>query len=145
MFCCEYGFDFGSLCQFHDGKNGENPLYDCNKLVAAYDTSAVKCRDYVKGMFRAPEVLVQGNIVPEKIKIAKPYEPKKSCISNRSVYNASIKAKNLSFKAMEKVAVHDDSMSLLHTYKIVGENKFVTFEEDMLKYLEMQDPVSSTG
>lgn len=109
-------------------------LYDYKKLVAAYDTTAIGFNGYVTGLFRAPEAIIQSRIPPEKISIAQlPIE--KNHISNRSVYNENIIEKFPSLTSMQKVAIHDDSTGLLHTYHLGDKDEYVTIEDAIVKHM----------
>ena len=111
-------------------KNDE-ALYDYRTLVALYDTTAVSYRDYVIGLFRAPEVIIQNDISPQKITVVKNFEDEDSFAKNRDVYNANLKGKLSSLMTMQKVAVHDDSTGLLCTYRINEKDEFITIEESL--------------
>jgi hypothetical protein len=100
-------------------------MYDYRKLAAHYDTTAVKYNDYQNGIFRTPEVLVQGDISRDKIKIAELPVNNDKFADNREIYNSNIDTS----AAMEKVAVHDDSTGLLSTYKVMGKDEFITIED----------------
>ena len=104
-------------------------LYDYKKIAALYDSTAVKLKDYTKGLFRAPEAIVQGIVLPQQIKTAKVSANENTYTDNRDVYNARLINKNLSLALLQKIAVHDDSTGLLTTYKLAGKDEFVTIEE----------------
>jgi len=104
-------------------------LYDYKELAAFYDSTAVKYDDYTVGLFRAPEVIVQGNISPKQIKVAKVSSNEDFYASNRDAYNKKIKNQIASLSLLQIVAVHDDSTGLLTTYKFKDSNDFVTIEE----------------
>jgi len=104
-------------------------LYDYKKIVALYDSTAVRLRDYAKGLFRAPEVIVQGVVPPQQIKVAQVSAGENTYADNRDVYNARIIGKNLSLALLQKIAVHDDSTGLLTTYKLIDKDEFITIEE----------------
>jgi len=104
-------------------------LYDYKRLASLYDSSAVKYEDYSIGLFRAPEVIVQGNISPKQIRVAQISADEDSYASNRDAYNKKIVNQITALKLLQKIAVHDDSTGLLTTYKFKDSDSFVTIEE----------------
>lgn len=104
-------------------------MYEYRKLVAAYDETAVKYLDYGIGLFRTPEVIIQGNIDPQNIEVVQASDIDNQYTSNRDLYNANIGSIYDQLTAMEKVAIHDDSTGLLSTYKQKDKEEYYTIEE----------------
>ena len=127
-------------------------LHDYTELVQWYDSFAVSYLSYESGVFRSPEIIVNGIVPPEDIRIADTSSVKGGFINNRQKYNdrllkmvqdllevcgdTSLKVHDAvhfleRVGKLKKVATHDDSSGLLHSYLLNGE--FVTFDSNVLK------------
>ena len=123
-----------------------NSLHDYTELVKLFDSTAVAYHSYQNGYFRTPEIIVQKDITPENIKVIKSSEVIGKFSNNRKLYNENIKSKLLTMtnnklhdinsmisyleknEVIKKVALHDDSSGLLHSYIIKDTNEFFTIE-----------------
>jgi len=123
-------------------------VYDYRKLVALFDSSAIKYDYYENGLFRAPEIIIQQEISPDYIKVIDPLEISGSFPNNREIYNEKLKHKlqdltppdvhhsniysmieYLNEKdVIKKVALHDDAVGLLQSYIINDNHEFFTIE-----------------
>jgi len=123
-------------------------LYDYKALVELFDSTTVKYGSYINGHFRTPEIMVQSEICPNAIKIVRPSEIPCKYPQNREIYNENLKQKLFSLVSPEmrfldvnstakyleeneiikKMAVHDDSFGMLHSYMVNDTNEFFTIE-----------------
>lgn len=135
-----------AFVNFMMAKKGE-ALHDYTELINLYDSTAVPYLLYENGSFRAPEIIVQGVISHQNICIA----DTSSCLGrytdNRNRYNDNLrKAINIALATegeissnmhvaidyleesgkIKKVAIHDDSTGLLHSYLI--DDSLITVE-----------------
>jgi hypothetical protein len=120
------------------------------RLIAAYEKLAVPNDIYDLGMFRAPEVLVEGEISADDIAVVKSPEIGKRGEENRRVYAARwaehlIRVLSIQKTLMQlnelteaaihrgvavRVAKHDDATAYLETYMIADTGEFFTVEKE---------------
>jgi len=123
-------------------------LHDYKELVKQFDASAVKYDAYKNGLFRAPEIMVQGKIPPSFIKIINSLTTAGAFLNNREIYNENLKQKLLAFmpqteqlddtiamvanleknSIIKKISLHDDSFGMLQSYIVNDSNEFFTIE-----------------
>ncbi len=120
------------------------------RLVAAYEKLALPVHEYLPGMFRAPEVLVEGEISPDDIAVVKAPETGLRGEENRRQYASRwgehlIRALSIQRTLMQlpelteaavnrgiaaRVAKHDDATAYLETYMLVETGEFFTVEKE---------------
>ena len=120
------------------------------RLLTAYERSQVPFFEYQKGMFRAPEVLVQGPIEADDISVIRSTDIGPRGEENRRVYAARWSEKLISLLginrtkmtvqelteaavhrgAAARVATHDDATAWLETYILVETGEFFTIEKE---------------
>lgn len=116
--------------KFNDKKGDETSAM----MLRLYETSSISPLNYVLGHFRTPEILIQGDVKPSKIKLIQ-----KSESINRNIIQYNERMKSHPFYQNEKlalcdisklnidlVAVHDDSTGVLATFKDLERNDFIT-------------------
>lgn len=119
-------------------------------LIAAYEKVQVPYYDYQPGMFRTPEVLVEGGVDADDIAVIKVPEPSGRGEGNRRAYaskfaehmirllgiqKTQMKLNELSEAALNRgavvrVAKHDDAHAYLETYLILETGEFYTIEKE---------------
>ncbi len=120
------------------------------RLVAAYEKLQVPIEEYENGKFRAPEVLVQGEISPDDIAVVKTPEALGRGEGNRRAYASrwsehlirilSIQRTQMTLQelteaaqnrgAAVRVARHDDATAYLETYMLTESGDFFTIEKE---------------
>ena len=120
------------------------------KLVAAYEKVAMPLYDYLPGMFRSPEVLVEGEISADDIAVVKAPETGMRGEENRRQYTSRwgehlIRVLGVQRTLMQlpesteaavnrglavRVAKHDDATAYLETYMLVETGEFFTVEKE---------------
>ncbi len=120
------------------------------RLIAAYEKSLVATDEYQKGMFRAPEVLVEGEISADDIAVVKSPESNGRGEGNRRAYASrwseqlirllgiqrtqmtlqELTEAALNRGAAVRVAKHDDATAYLETYMLVENGEFFTIEKE---------------
>lgn len=120
------------------------------KLIAAYERLQVPYFEYEYGMFRTPEVLVQGGVEPDDIAVVAQPESSGRGEGNRRAYASrwsehlirllGIQKTQMTLQelteaaahrgAAVRVAKHDDATAYLETYMIVETGEFFTIEKE---------------
>jgi hypothetical protein len=120
------------------------------RLIAAYEKTAVPINEHSLGTFRAPEVLVEGEISADDITVVKSPETGTRGEENRRVYAARwsehlirvlaiqrtlMQLQELTEAALNRgvavrVAKHDDATAYLETYMLVETGEFFTVERE---------------
>lgn len=120
------------------------------RLTAAYEKAAVPIDQHTLGMFRAPEVLVDGEISADDITVVKSPEIGTRGMENRRIYAArwsenlirllSIQRTLMQLQELTEAAVHrgvavrvaqqDDATAYLETYLLVETGDFFTIEKE---------------
>jgi hypothetical protein len=120
------------------------------RLTRAYVKSLGPVDEYQKGMFRAPEVLVEGEISPDDIAVVKSPESNGRGEGNRRAYasrwseqlirllgiqRTQMTLQELTEAALHRgaavrVAKHDDATAYLETYMLVESGDFFTIEKE---------------
>ncbi len=120
------------------------------RLIAAYEKLAVPFHEYAQGMFRAPEVLVAGEISPDDIAVVKSPETGMRGEENRRQYASRWGEHLIRFLSIQRtlmqlpeltaaasnrgiavrVAKHDDATAYLETYMLVETGEFFTVEKE---------------
>ncbi len=120
------------------------------RLIAAYEKAATPIDQHTVGMFRAPEVLVDGEISADDIAVVKSPEIGTRGVENRRIYAArwsenlirllSIQRTLMQLQELTEAAVHrgvavrvakhDDATAYLETYLLVETGDFFTIEKE---------------
>lgn len=120
------------------------------RLVAAYERVAVPVSEYVPGLFRAPEVLIDGLVEADDIAVVKSPEAGTRGEENRRQYASRwgehlIRVLGVQRTLMQlresteaavnrglavRVAKHDDATAYLETYLLVETGEFFTVEQE---------------
>ncbi len=120
------------------------------RLVAAYEQAAVPVHAYVPGLFRAPEVLIEGPVDVDDIAVIKSPEAGTRGEENRRQYASRwgeylIRVLGIQRTLMQlpesteaavhrglavRVARHDDATAYLETYMLVETGEFFTVEQE---------------
>ncbi len=120
------------------------------RLVKAYEKVQVPVNEYQHGMFRAPEVLVTGDIDADDLAVVKSPETNGRGEGNRRAYASRwseqlIRLLNIQRTQMTlqelteaalhqgqavRVAKHDDATAYLETYMLVDSGDFFTVEKE---------------
>jgi hypothetical protein len=120
------------------------------RLIAAYEKAALPIGEHTLGMFRAPEVLIEGEISADDIAVVKSPEAGTRGEENRRVYAArwsehlirvlSIQKTLMQLRELTdaaahrgiavRVAKHDDATAYLETYMLVETGEFFTVEKE---------------
>ncbi len=120
------------------------------RLIAAYEKMAIPISEHMLGTFRAPEVLVEGEISPDDIAVVRSPEAGTRGEENRRVYAArwsehlirvlSIQRTLMQLQELRdaavnrglavRVAKHDDATAYLETYMLVETGEFFTVEDE---------------
>lgn len=116
------------------------------RLVQAYDETAVSIAQYRSGLFRVPEVVVLGTVEPGLITLCAPSEQKRfrdneKCYQER--WERKLRAlagpsDQLSLsdliemlsrcRLIRRVAIHDDSIGWVATYALGNDGEFFTIQ-----------------
>ena len=119
-------------------------------LIAAYEKNAVALDQYNDGMFRSPEVLVEGEISADDIAVVKSPEAGTRGQENRRYYASRwgehlIRVLSIPRTLMQlpelteaarnrgvavRVAKHDDATAYLETYMLTETGEFFTVEKE---------------
>ncbi len=147
--CRVAGFELAQAAYVnHIGRGQPKNEEITERIVAAYERTAVPVGDYTLGTFRSPEVLVEGEISPDDIAVVKSPEAGTRGEENRRVYAArwgehlirvlSIQRTLMQLKELTeaatnrgvavRVAKHDDATAYLETYMLVESGEFFTVE-----------------
>jgi hypothetical protein len=120
------------------------------RVLAAYEKLAVPVNEHTLGTFRAPEVLVEGEISPDDIAVVKSPEAGTRGEENRRVYAArwsehlirvlSIQRTLMQLQELRdaalnrglavRVAKHDDATAYLESFMLVESGEFFTVEAE---------------
>lgn len=120
------------------------------RLIAAYEKMAVPLDQYNQGMFRSPEVLVEGEISADDIAVVKSPEAGTRGEENRRYYASRwgehlIRVLSIPRTLMQlpelteaarnrgiavRVAKHDDATAYLETYMLTETGEFFTVEKE---------------
>jgi hypothetical protein len=120
------------------------------RLVSMYEKLAVPYDQFERGQFRAPEILVEGEVSADDIAVVKAQELGRSGEENRRVYavrwaehlirvlsiqKTLMKLPELTVAATNRgvvvrVARHDDATAYLETYMIADTGDFYTVEKE---------------
>lgn len=120
------------------------------RLAAAYERVQVPFYEYQHGLFRAPEVLVQGEIDPDDIAVVKQPETNGKGEGNRRAYASrwseqlirllGIQRTQMTLSELTEAAInrgvavrvakHDDATAYLETYMLVESGDFFTIERE---------------
>ena len=120
------------------------------RLVAAYEKVAVPLYEHLPGMFRTPEVLIEGAISADDIAVVKAPETGTRGEENRRQYTSRwgehlirvLGAQRTLMQLREsteatvnrglavRVAKHDDATAYLETYMLVETGEFFTVEKE---------------
>ncbi|MBI3538526.1 MAG: hypothetical protein HY070_13335 [Chloroflexi bacterium] len=120
------------------------------RLIAAYEKSAVPFDQHTLGTFRAPEVLVEGDISADDIAVVKSPEVGRRGEDNRRIYAVRWAENLIRILSIQKtlmqinelteaaanrgvavrVAKHDDATAYLETYMLVEQGEFFTVEKE---------------
>ncbi len=119
-------------------------------LVAGYEKGQIPVDEFQKGQFRAPEVLVQGEISADDISVVKSPESTGRGEGNRRAYASRWSEQLIRILAIQRtqmtlqelteaalnrgsavrVAKHDDATAYLETYMLVESGDFFTIEKE---------------
>jgi hypothetical protein len=120
------------------------------RLIAAYEKLAVPYDQHTFGMFRAPEILIDGEISADDIAVVKSPEVGRRGEENRRVYAMRwgehlIRVLSIQKTLMQlnelteaasnrgiavRVAKHDDATAYLETYMLAETGEFFTVEKE---------------
>jgi hypothetical protein len=120
------------------------------RLIAAYEKMQVSPHDYQPGLFRTPEVLVEGGVDADDIAVVKQPESSGKGEGNRRAYQSKFAEHMIRLLGIQKtqmtlnelaeaaknrgaavlVAKHDDAIAYLETYMILETGEFFTIEKD---------------
>lgn len=120
------------------------------RLIAAYEKMAVPIDQYNQGMFRAPEVLIEGEVSADDIAVVKSPEAGTRGEENRRYYASRwgehlIRVLSIPRTLMQlpelteaarnrgvavRVAKHDDATAYLETYMLAETGEFFTVEKE---------------
>lgn len=120
------------------------------RLIAAYEKAQVPYYEYQHGIFRTPEVLVEGGVDADDIAVVKQPESGGHGEGNRRAYQSKfaehmirllgiqktqMKLNELTEAALNRgaavrVAKHDDATAYLETYMILETGEFFTIEKE---------------
>jgi hypothetical protein len=120
------------------------------RLVRAYEKNLMPVDEYEKGKFRAPEVLVEGEIPPDDLAVVRAPEGEGRGEGNRRAYASrwseqlirllgiqrtqmtlqELTEAALNRGAAVRVAKHDDATAYLETYMLVESGDFFTIEKE---------------
>ena len=134
----------------HIGRGQPKNAEIAERLIAAYEKALVPVYEYQKGMFRAPEVLVQGPIDADDLAVVKVTEANGRGEGNRRAYasrwaeqlirklginRTQMTLPELTQAALNRgdavrVAKHDDATAYLETYMLVETGDFFTIEKE---------------
>jgi hypothetical protein len=134
----------------HIGRGQPRNPDAAERLVAAYEKLQVPFYDYTQGLFRAPEVLVQGGVDADDIAVVKQPDAAGKGEGNRRAYGSrwsehlirllgiqrtQMTLQELTEAALNRgtavrVAKHDDATAYLETYMILETGDFFTIEKE---------------
>jgi len=134
----------------HIGRGQPKNAEIAERLIAAYEKLAVPYDQHTFGMFRAPEILIEGEISADDIAVVKSPEIGTRGEENRRVYAGRwaehlIRQLSIQRTLMQlgelteaalnrglavRVAKHDDATAYLETYILVETNDFFTVEKE---------------
>jgi hypothetical protein len=134
----------------HIGRGQAKNAPVAEQLIAAYEKLAVPFDQHNFGMFRAPEILVDGEISADDIAVVKSPEIGTRGEENRRVYAGRwaehlIRLLSINRTLMQlgelteaasnrgiavRVAKHDDATAYLETYLLTESNDFYTVEKE---------------
>jgi hypothetical protein len=120
------------------------------QLVAAYEKVAVPIYEFTTGLFRAPEVLIEGPVSADDIAVVKSPEAGTRGEENRRMYAtrwaehlirtlriqrtlmtlAELTEAAINRGEAVRVAKHDDATAYLETYLLVEPGEFFTIEKE---------------
>jgi hypothetical protein len=139
------------------------------KLVNVYDSTAIPISQYESGIFRSPEVLIQGHVEPGDINMCLPSDYE-IFSHNKEIYKRRLKERLHSLADIKKerlpisklirllirrlmislIAVHDDTSGYLATYLIedTGEYFTISFGRNLpsflMKYIDSENNKNSS-
>lgn len=134
----------------HIGRGQPKNAEVAARLVAAYEKLAASFEQYERGAFRAPEVLVEGEVSADDIAVVKSPVIGRSGEDNRRVYAARYAEHLIRVLSIQKtlmqlpeltqaainrgvavrVAKHDDATAYLETYMVADTGEFFTVEKE---------------
>lgn len=134
----------------HIGRGQPKNEETAARLIAAYEQTAVLTNEYSLGLFRAPEVLIEGEVSPDDIAVVKAPEAGTRGEENRRVYAARWSERLIRLLAIQRtlmqlnelteaalhrgvavlVAKHDDATAYLETYMLLETGEFFTVEKE---------------
>jgi hypothetical protein len=134
----------------HIGRGQPKNPEIAERLVAAYEKAQVPVFEYQHGMFRTPEVLVEGGVDADDIAVIKQPESTGKGEGNRRAYQSKfaehlirllgiqktqmglneLAEAALNRGAVVRVAKHDDATAYLETYMILETGEFFTIEKE---------------
>lgn len=134
----------------HIGRGQAKNAEVAARLIAAYEKLAVPYDQFERGAFRAPEVLVEGEVSADDIAVVKSPEIGRKGEDNRRVYAARYAEHLIRVLSIQKtlmqlpeltvaainrgvavrVAKHDDATAYLETYVIADTGEFFTVEKE---------------
>ncbi len=134
----------------HIGRGQAKNAEIAARLIAAYEKVAVSVGEHTFGMFRAPEVLVDGEISADDIAVVKSPEAGTRGEENRRIYAVrwaehlirvlSIQRTLMQLQELTEAAVHrgvavrvakhDDATAYLETYMLIETGEFFTVEKE---------------
>ncbi|MCL4487893.1 MAG: hypothetical protein M1570_07155 [Chloroflexi bacterium] len=134
----------------HIGRGQPKNEEIAERLTAAYEKTSVPVAEFTLGLFRAPEVLVEGPISADDIAVVRAPEAGTRGEENRRVYAARwgehlirflsiqrtlMQLKELTEAALHRgaavrVAKHDDATAYLETYMLIDSGEFFTVEDE---------------
>jgi len=134
----------------HIGRGQPKNPEVAERLIAAYERVQVPYFEYQHGMFRTPEVLVEGGVDADDIAVVKQPESTGKGEGNRRAYASKfaehlirllgiqktqmalneLTEAALNRGAVVRVAKHDDATAYLETYMILETGEFFTIEKE---------------
>jgi hypothetical protein len=134
----------------HIGRRQSKNEEISTRLIAAYEKLAVAYDQHTFGMFRAPEVLIDGEISADDIAVVKSHEVGRRAEENRRGYAGRwgehlIRVLSIQKTLMHlgelteaasnrgvavRVAKHDDATAYLETYMLTETGEFFTVEKE---------------
>jgi hypothetical protein len=134
----------------HIGRGQPKNSEIAERLIAAYEKVQVPFFEYQHGMFRTPEVLIEGGVDADDIAVVKQPEPSGKGEGNRRAYTSKFAEHLIRLLGIQKtqmtlnelaetaknrgaavlVAKHDDATAYLETYMILETGEFFTIEKE---------------